>query len=131
MYPLDLNAGRFYLRQLRHDDRVDDGPALREMFGTDNFGEEFGQRYFDQVEKDWEDDQAYRWAVSEQTLIDLVALAVVKRDAQGQPQVEIIPRGDESRVLPGDDKVLVKMTVSDAMDAARTAATKWAQQALA
>lgn len=130
MYPLDLNAGRFYLRQLRHDDRVDDGPALREMFDTDEFGEDFGKRFFAQVEKDWEEDQAYRWAVSEQTLIDLVALAVVKRDEHGEPKVEIIPRGDEDRVLPGDDKVLVQVTVRDAMEAARTAASKWAELAL-
>jgi hypothetical protein len=64
--PVEINAGAWYLRALRADDRIDDRPALTEM----------GEADADYVEKraaQWESDTSYSWAVCEPTTGEMLA----------------------------------------------------------
>lgn len=66
MEPVEINAGAWYLRALRADNRIDDRPALAEL----------GQTDADYVEKrtgQWESDATYSWAVCEPTTGELLA----------------------------------------------------------
>ncbi|WP_292975315.1 hypothetical protein [Mycobacterium sp.] len=66
MQPVEINAGQWYLRALRADDRVDDRPALAELGVTDP----------DHVERSiaaWSADSHYSWAVCEPTTGELLA----------------------------------------------------------
>jgi hypothetical protein len=54
--PVEINAGQWYLRGLRADDRIDDRPALAELGTTDP----------DHVARsvtEWLSDSRYTWAV--------------------------------------------------------------------
>jgi hypothetical protein len=64
--PVEINAGRWYLRALRADDRVDDRPALGDMGVVD-------PSYVRQCANDWEHDVRYTWAVCEPTTGELLA----------------------------------------------------------
>ncbi len=66
MQPVEINAGAWYLRALRADDRVDDRPALAEL------GER-RVRYVDDVAAQWDSDASYTWAVCEPTTGELLA----------------------------------------------------------
>ena len=64
--PIEINAGAWYLRALRADDRVDDRPALADM----------GQHDAEHVARratQWETDTLYSWAVCEPTTGELLA----------------------------------------------------------
>jgi hypothetical protein len=64
--PIEINAGRWYLRGLRADDRIDDRPALAELGVTDP----------DHVVRSaagWSADSRYSWAVCEPTTGELLA----------------------------------------------------------
>ena len=66
MDPIEINAGRWYLRGLRADDRIDDRPALAELGVTDP----------DHVVRSaagWSADSRYSWAVCEPTTGELLA----------------------------------------------------------
>ena len=66
MEPVEINAGAWYLRALRADDRIDDRPALAEL----------GERnpaYVDDMLARWADDTGYSWAVCEPTTGELLA----------------------------------------------------------
>ncbi|WP_448852047.1 hypothetical protein [Corynebacterium sp. 335C] len=126
MEPLELNAGRFHLRPLRHDGRVDDVPALRLVHGDD-----VDASHVERAAADWAADRAYRWAVAEQTHVDLVAEAAVTLvDGDGSAVVEVLPAGDAARVIPVDDPDVEPVTVGDACRAARDVVTRFAQGAL-
>ena len=72
MEPVEINAGRFYLRALRGDERVDDLPALRELVpGADR--DELARR-----EAGWESEDLLSWAVCVQTDVELHALVEVE-----------------------------------------------------
>jgi hypothetical protein len=71
MEPVEINAGAWYLRALRADERVDDRPALAE------FGET-GRDYIAQRSAQWEDDSACSWAVCEPTTGELLAEVVLE-----------------------------------------------------
>jgi hypothetical protein len=64
--PVEINAGAWYLRALRADDRIDDGPALAEMGETD-------AGYVHKCAAQWESDTMYSWAVCEPTTGELLA----------------------------------------------------------
>lgn len=66
MEPVEINAGAWYLRALRADDRVDDRPALAEL-GEDRAG------YVEAVASQWDSDELYSWAVCEPTTGELLA----------------------------------------------------------
>jgi hypothetical protein len=66
MEPVEINAGIWYLRALRADDRIDDRPALAEL-GEGN------PAYVDDSLARWADDTGYSWAVCEATTGELLA----------------------------------------------------------
>jgi RimJ/RimL family protein N-acetyltransferase len=82
MEPVEINAGPYYLRQLRADDRIDDRPALVAAFADDEIRrwvtrwriEDIADagRYVAQRTDEWAADQRYSWAVAEPTTGDLV-----------------------------------------------------------
>jgi hypothetical protein len=64
--PIEINAGAWYLRALRADDRLDDRPALAELGETD-------ADYISKRAAQWESDATYSWAVCEPTTGELLA----------------------------------------------------------
>jgi hypothetical protein len=64
--PVEINAGAWYLRALRADDRIDDRPALAEMRETD-------PDYVDKRAAQWRLGTTYSWAVCELTTGELLA----------------------------------------------------------
>lgn len=66
MEPVEINAGAWYLRALRADDRVDDRPALADL------GEHRGG-YVQQLAAQWDSETLYSWAVCEPTTGELLA----------------------------------------------------------
>lgn len=70
MEPVEINAGAWYLRALRADERVDDRPALAELGETDG-------DYITRRSEQWARDTAYSWAVCEPTTGELLAEIVL------------------------------------------------------
>ena len=66
MDPVEINAGTWYLRALRADDRIDDRPALAEL-GESN------PAHVDDSRVHWAADTGYSWAVCEPTTGELLA----------------------------------------------------------
>lgn len=66
MEPVEINAGAWYLRVPRADDRVDDRPALAELGETD-------AEYVARSAAGWAGDTGYTWAVCEPTTGELLA----------------------------------------------------------
>ena len=66
MEPVEINAGSWYLRALRADDRVDDRPALADLGESD-------PGYVDGCTRDWLDGSRFTWAVSEPTTGEMLA----------------------------------------------------------
>jgi hypothetical protein len=64
--PVEINAGAWYLRALRADDRIDDRPALAELGETD-------PDYVARSDANWDSDTTYSWAVCEPTTGELLA----------------------------------------------------------
>lgn len=73
MEPIEINAGSWYLRALRADERVDDRPALRDG-GIDDAG------YVAERRRQWATDEHYSWAVCEPTTGELLAEVVLSSD---------------------------------------------------
>jgi hypothetical protein len=70
MEPVEINAGAWYLRALRADDRIDDRPALAGL-GESNLA------HVDDSLTDWADDTGYSWAVCEPATGELLAEVVL------------------------------------------------------
>ncbi|MFF0817482.1 hypothetical protein ACFYVR_20295 [Rhodococcus sp. NPDC003318] len=66
MEPIEINAGSWYLRALRADDRVDDRPALT-AGGIEDPG------HVARRTAQWAADEHYSWAVCEPTTGELLA----------------------------------------------------------
>jgi hypothetical protein len=66
MEPVEINAGAWYLRALRHDDLMDDRPALADLGETD-------PDYVTRRDAQWASDAMYSWAVCEPTTGELLA----------------------------------------------------------
>jgi hypothetical protein len=64
--PVEINAGAWYLRALRADERIDDRPALADLGETDP---EYVSKRLDQ----WAAETGYSWAVCEPTTGELLA----------------------------------------------------------
>lgn len=73
MEPVEINAGAWYLRALRDDELIDDGPALADMGETD-------PGYIGRCRAQWTSDTAYTWAVCEPTTGEM--LAEIRLDPQ-------------------------------------------------
>jgi hypothetical protein len=70
--PVEINAGAWYLRALRADDRIDDRPALAELGETD-------PEYVARCSARWDSDATYSWAVCEPTTGELLAEVTLDR----------------------------------------------------
>ncbi len=82
MDPVEINAGTYYLRQLRADDLLDDREALR-AFAFDDPDAHIADRA-----RGWESDTGYTWAVADPptgALLGEVGLTEVDH-ATGQAQ---------------------------------------------
>ena len=66
MQPVEINAGVWYLRALRADERMDDRPVLADL-GIDD------PDYVARCDADWADDVRYTWAVCEPTTGEMLA----------------------------------------------------------
>jgi hypothetical protein len=64
--PVEINAGAWYLRALRHDELIDDRPALASMGETD-------PGYIARCTAQWASDAGYTWAVCEPTTGEMLA----------------------------------------------------------
>ncbi|MDO4928879.1 MAG: hypothetical protein Q3976_07460 [Corynebacterium sp.] len=108
----EINGGRFYARPLHNDDRIDDAPALSNT--TSDFD-------ITTATAGWQADQAYTWAVCEQTRVEMIAFAHLDV-ASGV--LEIYPVGDPACVLPNDPDVETK-TIGDAVAEIREPILRW------
>jgi hypothetical protein len=83
---VEINAGLWYLRGLRADDRIDDRPALAELGATD-------PGHVSRSAAAWSADSRYSWAVCEPSTGELLA------------EVTLDPATGEiaSRARPGHD----------------------------
>lgn len=66
MEPIEINAGAWYLRALRADDRVDDRSALAEIG-------EHSPGYVENAAAQWDSETRYTWAVCEPTTGEMLA----------------------------------------------------------
>lgn len=89
MEPVEINAGDYYLRAFRHDDRVDDVPAIVEAYADEDT-----RRYLPQtgvadgpaaevlvqyMTTGWKYDYRWSWAVCDATTAEVLA-GIVLRD---------------------------------------------------
>lgn len=125
MHHMELNAGRFHLRPLRHDSRVSDLPALAHVHGAPVTPE-----YIEDADTAWENDTAYHWAAAEQTCIDLVSEIVVTPVGEDEATVEIRPAGPADTLIEVQDETLVPVTVGDACEMAGAVVKRWTEGAL-
>ncbi|TQF66021.1 hypothetical protein FK531_19315 [Rhodococcus spelaei] len=106
MEPVEVNAGAWYLRALRADDRVDDRPALADG-GVDD------PDYVATRTAQWATDEHYSWAVCQPNTGELLA------------EVALTPTGTSATLTgwarPGHESALA---------AAREAITRFAEGAL-
>lgn len=98
MEPMEVNAGRFYCRPLRHDSRVDDAPVTSRILGLAD--QDAVAKFLISSTADWESDTAYRFAVAEQTNVEMLALLTVTAVGEDSFTVEVLADGDLDRVLP-------------------------------
>ena len=73
MEPVEINAGRWYLRALRADSRIDDRPALADLGVTD-------ADHVACCAALWSADTSYSWAVCEVTTGELLAEVTLHPD---------------------------------------------------
>ena len=104
MDPIEINAGTWYLRALRADERIDDRPSLADLGETD-------PDYVSKCAAQWESETGYSWAVCEPTTGELIAEVTV------DPQSATL----STRARPGHD---------DAAAVAATAVRRFAAAAL-
>jgi len=107
MEPIEINAGGWYLRALRADDRIDDRPALAAGGVTD-------PGHVARRAAEWESDRRYAWAVCEPTTAELVAEIVLTPGADGSAEITGWARDGQEPALA----------------AARSAVTRFAEGAL-
>ena len=81
MEPVEINAGRFYLRQLRADDRIDDRPSILDAFTDPVSRRWISHRITDRAAagdyvalrtRQWADDERCSWAVADQNSGELL-----------------------------------------------------------
>lgn len=108
MEPIEINAGAWYLRALRADDRIDDRPALAEGGITD-------PDYVARRTAQWADESHFSWAVCEPTTAELVA------------EIGVTPGSDNSAELTG----WARTGYEPALETGRTAVHRFVEGALA
>lgn len=76
MEPVEINAGAWYLRALRDDDRLSDISALTDLGISDPAD------YVRATDAAWADETEFVWAVCEPTTGELVALIGIAVDGE-------------------------------------------------
>lgn len=90
MDPVEINAGTYYLRQLRADDHIDDRPSLVDSFADDTMRRFVTRWVIDDIAgatdyvagraMEWDNDERCSWAIAEPSTgallgeVDLIAL---------------------------------------------------------
>lgn len=98
MEPIEINAGAYYLRQFRADDRLDDRPALVEAFADPVMRTFVPQHSVDNLVQagdyiaaradGWEADDRCTWAIAEPTTGRLLGEVGLKNLAAGNGVAE-------------------------------------------
>ena len=107
MQAVEINAGTWYLRALRADDRITDVPALTDLGVASPAG------YVSAAEAGWASETRFVWAVCIPTTGELVAL------------VGVTPEGGEGRLW-----VRAREGYDEALDAAVGPVSRFAEGAL-
>ncbi|MEV0293455.1 hypothetical protein [Nocardia sp. NPDC050710] len=107
MEPIEINAGSWYLRALRADDRIDDRPALAAGGITD-------PGYVARRAAEWDNETHYSWAVCEPTTAEMVA------------EIGVTPAPDGTAALTG----WAREGFEPALDAGLTTVRRFAEGAL-
>lgn len=92
MDPIEVNAGGFYLRGLRIDERIDDSVAVGAILGLDRPG---ATARIDEFARGWAEETELSWAVCEQT--DVTCLAIITYDVEGDTLDIAAARGEGSQ----------------------------------
>ena len=145
MEPQEINGGRFYLRPLLHDQRINDQPALDSLMcgvvGPDSSAGSITHLTVEQARDDWTTGRQFSWAICEQTCVDAVAIARLSpwdsdmadekpctlNDAAGLGlalTVDIV--GDPERRLPVDPAAPV-VTAREAAESAAGTLVRWGE----
>ncbi|MGW4242508.1 hypothetical protein [Nocardia sp. NPDC004722] len=80
MEPIEINAGSWYLRALRADERIDDRPALADGGITD-------PDYVARRTAEWAQESHFSWAVCVPTTAEMVAEIGVRPHTDGTATV--------------------------------------------
>ncbi|MGV9413326.1 hypothetical protein ACWDOP_25780 [Nocardia sp. NPDC003693] len=80
MEPIEINAGGWYLRAMRADERIDDRPALADGGITD-------PEYVARRAAEWDAEKHFSWAVCVPTTAELVAEIGVTPGSDGTAAV--------------------------------------------
>ena len=101
MTAVEINAGAWYLRALRHDDRLSDVPALADLGLPDPAGYVAGTAADNDDALVRAADESVRcvWAVAEPTTGELVALVGVSGVPEGPAAVRGLARADFAAAL--------------------------------
>lgn len=92
MEPIEVNAGAWYLRALRADERIDDRPALA-AGGVDD------PDYVARRTEQWDADTHYSWAVCEPTTAELLAEIVLTLGPEQTAQLSSWARPGQQEAL--------------------------------
>ncbi|MBV7295573.1 hypothetical protein KRX51_06535 [Corynebacterium sp. TAE3-ERU12] len=125
MDPIELNAGRFYLRPLRHDERVDDTVALGKAHGR-----AVTEEYIADAHADFAAGRVFRWAVCEQADVELIGEVIVTPVDEDEAEIVVYAAGDPKRVIENDDPTVEPVTVSEGCTAAKDTVRRWVEQSL-
>ena len=97
MEPVEINAGAWYLRAPRDDDRLSDVPALADLFALHGRAPADPAGFVDEVHGGWRDESRFVWAVAVPTTGELAAV-IGFRAAEGVARLAGVARAgfDES-----------------------------------
>jgi hypothetical protein len=115
MDPVEINAGAWYLRALRDDERVTDVPALRTLHGAAILGGDSPAEAVVRAADGWRDGTRLSWAVCVPTTGEMVALIV------------LVPSADTARLMTATTPA---EGAGDALAAGVAAVTRFADGAL-
>ncbi|AYF75022.1 hypothetical protein D7D52_15425 [Nocardia yunnanensis] len=107
MEPIEINAGSWYLRALRADERIDDRPALADGGITD-------PGYVARRTAEWAAESHFSWAVCVPTTAELVAEIGVQPHADGTATVTGWARDGYAEAL-ADSLVTVRRFTAGAL----------------
>ncbi|MGW6931077.1 GNAT family N-acetyltransferase [Lentzea sp. NPDC054927] len=114
MEPVEINAGEYYLRAFRHDDRISDVQAIVEAFADEDTrrylpraridGAPAAEIFIQYLDDGWKHDSRWSWAVCEATTAEVLAGVVIRDVDLGFGLAEVMcwtqPKHRGKGVLP-------------------------------